>query len=150
LLVVGGGDGEPAFRKRIERDDLAGRVQLLTEYLSARELAVLYHRASALLFCSLHEGQGRVLYEAMACGTPVIGSDLGPIPEMLEHERNGLLVDPFDVDAMAGAFARFGSGELRRDAFEAACRETALRFDLAAVNPLEAQLYLDVLSGALA
>jgi glycosyltransferase involved in cell wall biosynthesis len=55
-----------------------------------------------------------VAYEAFAAGTPVIGSNLGGIAELVEHERNGLLVEPNSPRAWAAAFRRLAEdGELK-------------------------------------
>jgi glycosyltransferase involved in cell wall biosynthesis len=147
-LIIGAGSEEARLRAQIRRDALEHNVRLVTRYQTATELTVLYHRATALLFASLHEGQGRVAYEAMACGAPVIGSDLGPIPEMVTDGRNGLLVDPLDVDRIAAAIARFCRNEVSRQAMEQTCRETGRRYDLARINPREAELYRSVLDGS--
>ena len=146
-VIVGQGRGESAIRRLLEQHNIQDRVHLVTEYQSIPELQVLYHNVTALLFCSLFEGQGRVVFEAMACGTPVIGSDLGPIPEMIETERNGLLVDPFDVGAITNALRRFLNGELSKPAMRRACVETAKQFDVSQLDPQEAKLYHDVLAG---
>jgi glycosyltransferase involved in cell wall biosynthesis len=148
FLIIGDGEEEARLRAQLRRDGLEESVRLITRYQTAAELMVLYHRAAALLFCSLHEGQGRVVYEAMACGAPVIGSDVGPIPEMVIHERNGLLVDPLDVDQLAQAIARFCRDEVGRRSMGRACRETGGRYDLARINPQEAALYRSVLEGS--
>jgi glycosyltransferase involved in cell wall biosynthesis len=47
-----------------------------------------------------------VIFEALAAGVPVVGSDLGGIPEMVRHEENGLLVEPSSPAAWAQAFRR--------------------------------------------
>ena len=47
--------------------------------------------------------------EAMACGCPVIASRAASLPEMVEHERNGLLVPPNDPGAIAAALARLAA-----------------------------------------
>jgi colanic acid/amylovoran biosynthesis glycosyltransferase len=52
------------------------------------------------------EGIPVVLMEAMACGIPVVASDISGIPELVEHERTGLLVPPGDPAALAEALAR--------------------------------------------
>ena len=57
--------------------------------------------ASVLVVPSLSEGLGRVIFEAMACGTPVIGSNIGGIPELITDEVTGFLVPPRDVGALA-------------------------------------------------
>lgn len=55
---------------------------------------------------SYREAQGLSILEAMALGRPVVASEVGGIPEMVEHGRTGLLVPPHDPDALAGAIVR--------------------------------------------
>jgi glycosyltransferase involved in cell wall biosynthesis len=61
----------------------------------------LYAGARCFLYTSLYEGFGLPALEAMACGTPVVGSDASSIPEVVGNA--GILVNPFDARAMAGA-----------------------------------------------
>jgi len=49
---------------------------------------------------SLNEGMGKVLIEAMALGKPIVASDVGGIPDLVAHNRNGLLVPPADVEGL--------------------------------------------------
>lgn len=53
-------------------------------------------RAKLVVVPSLSEPQGLVVLESMACGTPVIGTNVGGIPEMIKHNKNGWLVKPND------------------------------------------------------
>ena len=57
-------------------------------------------KADLLVLPSSEEGFGRVLLEAMDIGTPVIGTRIGGIPEVIEHGVNGLLVDYGDIEAL--------------------------------------------------
>lgn len=59
-----------------------------------------------LVVPSLNEGMGRVVLEAGAAGTPVIGSDVGGIPEVVLDERTGLVVSPRDPSALVAAIER--------------------------------------------
>ena len=52
------------------------------------------------------DGIPNVLVEAMAAGTPVIASAVSGIPELVEHEVNGLLVEPEDPEALADTLLR--------------------------------------------
>ncbi len=60
----------------------------------------------ALVLPSLNEPFGRVLIEAMAMEKPVIATNVGGPPEIVDHEISGLLVPPADVDALADAMLR--------------------------------------------
>ncbi|WP_342631814.1 glycosyltransferase family 4 protein [Marinobacter alkaliphilus] len=59
-----------------------------------------------LAFPSLQEGLGSTVLEAMQHRTPVIGSNVGGIPDMIENGRNGLLVEPEDAEALAAAISK--------------------------------------------
>lgn len=114
-LVVAGGPGadEPAVRAAVARHDLAAAVDfpgVLPETL----LRASYRGALALAYPSLYEGFGLPLLEAMSVGTPVIAAQVSSLPEVAGDAA--LLVDPFDVDALAGALEQVaGDAELRAD-----------------------------------
>lgn len=57
---------------------------------------------------------GRVLIEAMACAKPVIGSNVGGIPEVIDDGTNGLLFEPGDDADLAGKMERLLSDEVLR------------------------------------
>ncbi|MDP3283756.1 MAG: glycosyltransferase, partial [Desulfobacterales bacterium] len=54
---------------------------------------------------SLNEGMGRVLVEAMALGKPIVASDVGGIPDLVVHGKNGYLVPPGDSLSLAAAIS---------------------------------------------
>ncbi len=84
---------------------IAGRVTFAGDVPQA-ELARYMARARVLAVPSLSEGLGRVVVEAMMVGTPVVGSRVGGIPDMIEDGVNGLLVPPGNAGALAGALQR--------------------------------------------
>lgn len=67
------------------------------------EVAALMQRATALILPSRSEGWPLVIAESLACGTPVVASRVGGIPEMIDSEDGGILVAPGDVEALAAA-----------------------------------------------
>jgi glycosyltransferase involved in cell wall biosynthesis len=98
---------------QVRRLDLTGRV-VLTGYVPEADLPALLSGALAFVFPSLYEGFGFPVLEAMACGTPVICSDVSSLPEVAGDAA--LLMDPEDVEALAAAIQRLVSDEeLRRD-----------------------------------
>jgi len=78
------------------------------------DLPALYGGAVALVLPSLEEGFGLPALEAMACGTPVIASRRGALPEVVGDA--GLLVDPEDERALAAALARLLGSDHERTA----------------------------------
>ncbi|MBI2939214.1 MAG: glycosyltransferase family 4 protein [Chloroflexi bacterium] len=73
-------------------------------YTPEADLPALLNGAVALVFPSLYEGFGLPTLEAMACGTPVVASRAGSLPEVVGEA--GLLVDPTGPENIAGALAR--------------------------------------------
>jgi glycosyltransferase involved in cell wall biosynthesis len=104
-LVVVGDDVSalPATQEAIRVHGLAGHVRSLG-YVPDPTLAILYRLAAVFAFPSLYEGFGLPVAEAMACGTPVVASNVSSIPEVAADAA--LLVDPMDVDAIADGLAR--------------------------------------------
>jgi glycosyltransferase involved in cell wall biosynthesis len=77
------------------------------------------------------EGIPVALMEAMACGVPVVASGISGIPELVEHERTGLLTEPRKPESLAAALARLCGTSTLRAQLGAAGREKVLReFDL--------------------
>lgn len=66
-------------------------------------LVTLYQQASLLVLPSLFDNSPNVIYEAMACGTPVVATRVGGIPELVEDGVTGLLVPPRDIDQLSRA-----------------------------------------------
>lgn len=91
------------------------------------EALIRYYRgANALVLPSLCEGFGLPALEAMACGTAVIGSNAGSIPEVIGE--TGVCVDPYDIDAMAHAMQRVVDNRELREQLETAGRRRAAMF----------------------
>jgi glycosyltransferase involved in cell wall biosynthesis len=105
LLVITGPDSwvKSPVEETIERLGLQGQV-LLTGPQTDQDLVYLYNGAVCFAFPSLYEGFGLPPLEAMACGTPVVTSNVASLPEVVGDAA--LLVDPYDVGSIAAAMQR--------------------------------------------
>src|SRR6202043_2298085 len=95
------------------RHGLGDRV-LLTGFVPDEDLVFLYGRAYTLAQPSLLEGFGLPAVEAMACGTPVVSSRAGSLPEVVGDA--GVYFDPTDVGSMAEAIHSFLNDQGHREA----------------------------------
>ena len=126
-LVLTGGlgwDAEETLRRVLasrfgDRIHLPGRV-------SDAELRGLYQRADGFVFASLMEGFGLPILEAMACGCPVITSDISSMPEVAGDAA--LMVDPTDADEIAGALRRVATDPALRQTLATKGRARAAQF----------------------
>lgn len=101
LVVVGDGDERPALEAQARRLGLEQRVRFLGK-VSDDELVAAYRAADVAATPSVaFEGFGLVVLEALACGTPVVGSAVEGLKEALEGFDSSLLVPPRDPSALA-------------------------------------------------
>ena len=98
-------DYAAGLRHQVERLGLSDRVAFVGA-VSQRELAGYFGRCRAVVLPSTSEGLGRVLVEAMLCGTPAVGSRVGGIPDVVRDGETGWLAPPGDVPALAAALRR--------------------------------------------
>ena len=118
---------------------------LVTEDMSdRRERARWYSSAWASVLPSEGEAFGLVLAEALACGTPGVGSNLAGIPEVIGSDAVGRLFDGDEPEALAKALLE--AFELAQDpGTRTACREHVMQFSRAAVTDAYEQLYRELL-----
>jgi glycosyltransferase involved in cell wall biosynthesis len=126
-LLLAGGKGwlyDEVFA-RVEAEDLADRVQFVG-YVPGEELPWWYNAADLFVYPSVYEGFGLPPLEAMACGTPVITSDVSSLPEVVGDA--GLLVHPHDTEALTAAMASVLDDATRRETMRAAGLSRAQAF----------------------
>jgi len=106
-----------------------------------------YRVLDVKLITSVPASEGRTTtgLEAMACGVPVVATDVGAVPEVIEHGRTGLVVRPLDAAALAGATLELlGSRTLRVRLGAEARRSAVEHYDSAGM----ARLQIEVLEAA--
>jgi glycosyltransferase involved in cell wall biosynthesis len=131
MLVVAGAPTwkYQAVYETVQQLDLAADA-LFTGFVADEYVPALYRHAELFVFPSLYEGFGRPPLEAMACGTPVVTSNVSSLPEVVGDAA--LTVDPYNVDDIAAAMERALSdktlhAELRRRGLERAAEFTWAR-----------------------
>ena len=98
--------GEGSLKKRFEDYVTEKRIQDLVTfvgYVASNELPSYYNMADVLVLPSEMEGVPMVLLEALACGTPVIASRVGGIPDLVSNRANGILLDEASPKALSTA-----------------------------------------------
>ncbi|MCY3945049.1 MAG: glycosyltransferase [Anaerolineaceae bacterium] len=119
-------DYASALRRQVRELGLESRVTIGAA-LPQAELAVAMARARLLVLPSFSEGLPKVLVEAMLCGTPVLATAVGGIPEIVEDGVSGWLVPPGDVKSLAGKLLH-ALREADLDCMGGNAREFASRF----------------------
>jgi glycosyltransferase involved in cell wall biosynthesis len=114
LLVVGEfyEDREP-YEAQIERLRMGDRVTLVDRYVSDDEVAHFFLAADLLVLPYLSATQSGVIQIAQSFGLPVVTTDVGGLPEVVEDGKTGFLVPAGDPEALAGAIGRFFDGGWR-------------------------------------
>ncbi len=104
-LVIAGAPGwsNREIHERIDGSAFGKRIMKLG-YLPDDDLVAVYNGARYLIYPSLYEGFGMPLLESIRCGTPVIAGDNSSLPEVVGDA--GLLVDSYDVEAIAAAMKK--------------------------------------------
>jgi glycosyltransferase involved in cell wall biosynthesis len=119
LRIVGDGPDRERLEDAVRCLGLGGRVHF-TGALNQTQVRAELARADAFALPSLAEGIPVVLMEAMASGVPCVTSPVNGIPELIEHERTGLLATPGDVKALASQLRRLlGNAALRQQLAQA-------------------------------
>ncbi|MGW3173801.1 glycogen synthase [Streptomyces sp. NPDC001153] len=123
----------------------------IPQMLPRPEVVQLLTRAAVFVCPSVYEPLGIVNLEAMACGTPVVASRVGGIPEVVDDGRTGVLVDvdeEFESRLAAALEAVLGDPEAARRMGEAGRERAALEFGWDAVARRTAALYEEILKQA--
>ena len=125
-LVIAGAEGwrNEEVRREVHRLGLEDAVRFVG-YVAPQDLSALYGAATAFVYPSLFEGFGLPPLEAMACGTPVVTSNISSLPEVVGDAA--LLINPRSASDLAAALRRLlDDDELRLRLRAAGPRRAAL------------------------
>lgn len=157
LVVVGGaldpGDDAPETEKLVELHRLVHqhRMEANVSFVGSRDqetLAQYYAAADVCAVPSLTESFGLVALEAMACGTPVVGTRVGGLQKLIEDGESGLLVPAGDYQALAEAMAQILTDERLRRHLAHGARDRAEHYTWKSVGEKIEALYTRVLADA--
>lgn len=116
LKIVGSGPLESKLKELIYELDLGDEVEIVNN-VSDEELLMIYNSSDLFVLPSIVDSQGNteglgvVLLEAMACGLPVIGSDVGGIPDIIEDNKTGIMISEKDISGISGAILKLIENE---------------------------------------
>jgi glycosyltransferase involved in cell wall biosynthesis len=127
-VLVGDGPEKQNLELRIKNQGLENAVHFrgaLAHDEAVKEIA----KAEVFVCPSLAEGLGIVFIESQAAGVPVIGTDVGGIPDVIEDGVTGLLVPPKDSQAIVMAIAKIFNNHELHDRLMSQAKERLSRFD---------------------
>ena len=124
--IIGDGDLKPQYMKQAKELGIADKVNFLGK-VSDEKLPEIYRQADLLILPSINKNEafGLVLLEAMACGVPVIASDLPGVRTVFENGRQGLLCNPGDISDLKNKIEEILSDENKRKQMSQEARKLA-------------------------
>lgn len=126
LVMAGDGPALPRVYELVRKKGLTRSVVFLGRR-SHEDMPNLMNKSSIYVLPSLKEGMPYALLEAMACGKPVIGSDISGVRDVVTNGENGLLVPPRDTRALADAILTLLEDENLRKIMGRKARELMVR-----------------------
>lgn len=119
LIIIGEAGPEPGImdvelKRQVQRLGLADRVRFV-DNISQDTLREYYGAADALVLATAREGMPNVMLEALACGTPVVATRVGGIPEIITRPEAGVLMAERSADAVVTAVKQLFDQYPRRE-----------------------------------
>ena len=134
-----------ACKQQVEAYGLRDKVHFLGN-ISINEVQIELAKANCLLVPSFQENAPLTIAEAMAVGVPIVASNVGGIPEIIEDGKTGLLIDPGDIKSLSDAVSKILSDEtLARSMGHAAKEAARKRFTVSLACEKTVQAYREIL-----
>jgi glycosyltransferase involved in cell wall biosynthesis len=144
LMIIGEGNEENNLKDLVKSLSLSNHVKFLGQ-IDQNSVKEWLQKSKLFILPSIEEGQGVVLVEALACGTPCIGSDIGGIPDVISDDV-GSLVPPENPKALSEAILFYLNNE---DVWLKKSKNSRIRatqhFDWDVVGKKIVQLYYSLL-----
>lgn len=123
LIIVGDGPEYKNLKNKVKKENIAG----VTFTGFRNDIEKILPQADILILPSFSEGFGIVLIEALACGIPVIGSNVDGIKEIITPDV-GLLIDPYNITTLTHAIDRILTDKKLYNKFKSNARKRAMQF----------------------
>jgi glycosyltransferase involved in cell wall biosynthesis len=139
FVLVGNGKDDRKFRRianGLGNVEFAGFVENVADYLATFDV---------FIYPSLREGLGSSLLDAMHFGLPIVASEVGGIPEIVEHKVNGLLIAPGSARELIAAIQRVVTDPGLRESMRRENRNKAARFGVARMATSYESIYRSIL-----
>lgn len=133
-MVIAGNGKVELLRERVQQRGLTSCIEV-ADWLDVEQRDALLTSADIFALPSYHEGLPMALLEAMAFGAVPVSTPVGSIGEVVRHERNGLLIAPGDIPALAASLQRLIEQPNERASLSARARST--------VEPFGVDVYAD-------
>jgi glycosyltransferase involved in cell wall biosynthesis len=144
LLIIGDGPERGYLEGLVRTFDLADRVHFAGQK-SRAETSSLVEACDLFVLNSTYEGFPHVVLEAMNLALPVVATAVGGTPEVVQDEKNGVLIAPKNNGALSEALLQLVSSSLKRQRLAGGAKHTVERFRLSAiVEETEAVLWNSV------
>lgn len=149
ILIIGPGPERNTLIRLANSLGITRNVQFIS-YIENEKIPALYALSTVFAFPSIwSEPFGRVIIEAMAVGTPVVATAVGGIPEIIEHEKNGILVPPGDPAALAeSTISLLGDPEKCARIGEQGKKTVDTKYTPEVVGPRVLEIYNSILNQA--
>ena len=135
LIMLGKGKDENAYKERakeLTNISFEGFVNNVADYIECFD---------AFIFPSLHEGMGSILFDVMQKNIPIAASNVGGIPDIIEHNKNGLLFPAKDSEAIFNAIEKLYLSQDLREALNKSAYENIDNFSYEKMADRYLELY---------
>ena len=145
LVLVGDGELKSKIVEKVQKLGLESHV----EFLGIRnDIPDLLAQSDIFILPSSWEGLPIVLLEAMAAGVPIIATKVGGVPEIVQNNVNGFLVEPNNRDSIVRAIIELVHSKELRETMGHNSIEYITKFDIRTTQKSYEELYLQLLTGS--
>ncbi|MCK4830518.1 glycosyltransferase family 4 protein, partial [bacterium] len=145
VCIAGAGPEEGIFKTIVKKLNLGGHVKFFG-FISENEKYQYYKASKIVVIPSRWDVSPITLYEAMASGKPVVASNIGGIPDLIDDGKTGFLFDPENVEDLSKKIIRLLTDEELRVVMGRAAREKARQYDWSNIADSTVEIYKEVIA----